>query len=122
IWKGYYKYAAVLIVIIGISFFFFDNTRKQEIESNAVTLEYGNGEMLIIENGNEKSSSSRGLVYENDILKYDPLYPADSLEYHTIRIPNGKKFQLELSDGTRIHLNAGSTLRYPFKFIDGMER
>src|SRR5690606_25698590 len=32
-------------------------------------------------------------------------------------IPKGKKFQIQLSDGTLVHLNAGSSLRYPVDFL-----
>ncbi|GGC14066.1 anti-sigma factor [Parapedobacter defluvii] len=34
----------------------------------------------------------------------------------TVEIPNGKKGQLTLPDGTVVYLNAGSTLRYPDRF------
>ncbi|SFW73942.1 FecR family protein [Sinomicrobium oceani] len=36
--------------------------------------------------------------------------------YHEIYIPFGKTFQLELSDGTVVNLNAGSSLKYPVHF------
>ncbi|WP_431243682.1 FecR family protein [Flavobacterium sp. P21] len=42
--------------------------------------------------------------------------------YNTIKIPYGKKFRLQLSDGTFVHLNSGTTLKYPIKFIAGENR
>jgi ferric-dicitrate binding protein FerR (iron transport regulator) len=42
--------------------------------------------------------------------------------YNTLKIPNGKRFELELSDGTVVHLNSGTTLKYPVKFIAGENR
>ena len=44
------------------------------------------------------------------------------LQYNTIRIPNGKTFKIVLSDGTMVNLNAGSSLKYPVKFIGGQNR
>lgn len=37
-------------------------------------------------------------------------------------IPNGRNFKLKLSDGTFVHLNAGSSLKYPVSFVKGIER
>lgn len=37
-------------------------------------------------------------------------------EFYTMNIPYGAEFNLVLPDGTKIHLNAGTTLRYPDRF------
>lgn len=41
------------------------------------------------------------------------------LEYHTIVTPKAGQFQVQLSDGTRVWLNAASSLRYPSTFGEG---
>lgn len=41
--------------------------------------------------------------------------------YHTLIVPRGGEYKLQLSDGTRVWLNAGSKLRYPVQFM-GKER
>ena len=41
--------------------------------------------------------------------------------YHQIRVPAGGSYRLVLSDGTQVHLNAASSLRYPANF-DGTRR
>ncbi|MCR9011117.1 FecR family protein [Gabonibacter chumensis] len=38
-------------------------------------------------------------------------------EYFTMNVPFGAEYNLMLSDGTKIFLNAGSSLRYPDQFI-----
>jgi ferric-dicitrate binding protein FerR (iron transport regulator) len=45
-----------------------------------------------------------------------------NLVYNTLTTPNGKKFQVVLSDGTTVHLNAGSSFKYPEHFIDSGNR
>ena len=37
-------------------------------------------------------------------------------------MPYGKQFEIQLSDGTKVHLNAGTSLKYPVKFVDGKTR
>src|SRR5690606_1260204 len=46
----------------------------------------------------------------------------EELTYNELSVPYGKKFSLVLSDGTLVHLNAGSALKYPVKFIEGQTR
>ena len=46
----------------------------------------------------------------------------DKLVYNELEIPYGKIFHVELSDGTLVHLNSGTKLRYPVKFLKGRKR
>uniref|UniRef100_UPI003EBBAF7F FecR family protein n=1 Tax=Cellulophaga fucicola TaxID=76595 RepID=UPI003EBBAF7F len=45
-----------------------------------------------------------------------------SIKINTIRVPNGKKFQLFLSDGTEIYINSGSVIKFPSAIIPGKLR
>lgn len=42
--------------------------------------------------------------------------PFKAEEYHVLYVPQGGEYRLRLADGTFIHLNAGSELRYPVAF------
>lgn len=131
------KIAASILLILGVVYMFntqlfkntiTDNENITTIEGseNAITLELDNGDVKIItEKGEETILNKDGIIiskrkgtellYERDVL-------AISLSYNTLTIPYGKKFQLTLSDGTQVHLNAGSSLKYPTSFIEGMKR
>src|SRR5579859_758651 len=46
---------------------------------------------------------------------------ADQVLYNQVVTPRGRKWQLTLSDGTKVWLNAASSVRYPISFV-GRER
>jgi hypothetical protein len=123
--------AASLLILVSIGFFYknvlLNNPSKLPIpKEESITLQLENGKVEVLtemkalqlkdEKGNligEKSGNE--IVYnENSSLEH--------LEYNTINIPYGKKFKLQLSDGTVVHLNAGTSLKYPVKFIAGQQR
>jgi hypothetical protein len=46
----------------------------------------------------------------------DTIYQSKSLEWNTLTVPPRQDYHIELADGTEVHLNASSTLRFPFIF------
>lgn len=55
------------------------------------------------------------MSYRNTLI-YDSEDEGKQVEYHTIRVPRGGEYNLQLSDNTKVYLNAGSSLRYPVRF------
>lgn len=49
-------------------------------------------------------------------LDYTPANKTTSTGHHKIYIPHGQKFNITLSDGTKVWLNSGSTLTFPSRF------
>lgn len=130
LWKKAFKYAATIIVVIGCSFFLINkfkvNNNDLKISSDAIELIlesgdkkilYTNGESKIVENNGEVIGSQKG-----NIINYDSKTTSKKLVYNELRVPYGKTFNIFLSDGTKVFLNAGTTLKYPVNFIKGKNR
>ncbi|SFS49038.1 FecR family protein [Lutibacter maritimus] len=131
--KKTFKYVAVFIAFLGVSYFLFNqnkpssNTQNQLIiAQESIKLELENGDIKIISaDGTEKLTNKSGQIVAEQAgnsLTYNKKSNHDILEYNKLIIPNGKKFQIVLSDGTKIYLNSGTTLKYPVKFIAGNNR
>ena len=130
--KKYISIAASIVVLLSIGFayqkdIFKTKTQpKFDFKSTDIILQLENGNTQIIsENNKVEVRDADGNVVGNqdgDKIVYDDNSALEKTTYNTIKIPYGKKFRLQLSDGTLVHLNAGTTLRYPVKFIAGENR
>lgn len=126
------KYAAIFIVVLGIGSFFkkvLVNNLKSNIEiskNDVITLELDNGKIEVIYPGmNKKIQDAKGRVIGNQNksqLIYTSATNPTKIAYNTLKVPYGKRFDVILSDGTHVYLNAGSSLKYPIEFIKGEER
>lgn len=121
------RYAAIAIIFLGIGFIlqknvFNGNEDQQEIiqRKDDITLKLGNGNIKIIAaNGTSKVYDVNGKIVgqqNGKQLVYTSNGEADELVYNTLSIPNGKRFNVTLSDGTLVHLNAGSSITFPIQF------
>lgn len=121
------KYAAAVVLLFGIGFFYhqgvFSSKDETIVVSNdeSITLELDNGDIQNIDTSKTKEvrDSDGNLIgaQKQNRIGYSQATPTTNLVFNTLSVPNGKRFQLELSDGTSVHLNAGSSLRYPINFL-----
>jgi len=137
--RYYWVAAAVLIAVIGTAVLYTLNKKKTDIASLPVAQRYhndvnpgGNKAVLTLANGQKLVLDNRPgmqirqgtvdvqrpdtgeLVYKVSGLSHN--VNEQELSYNTITTPLGGKFKVALSDGTRVWLNAGSSLRYPVAF------
>ena len=131
--KIFSRVAAVFIGFIGIAYFLYINKpatiiQEHSIVNEEIVLKLSNGETQIItSNGQNKIIDQKGEVIGAQIgkkINYQNNSETISKElvYNELNVPYGKTFALILSDGTEVHLNAGTTLKYPVNFLNGQNR
>lgn len=121
------KYAAIVIILVTIGYKMQNNYASQDVISNQIiTLQQENGQVNELnDDATMKVKNSNGDVvgFQNgNKLVYNANSKINKIIYNTIKVPFGKLFEIQLSDGTKVTLNAGTSLKYPVKFIEGEER
>ncbi|HTN38471.1 MAG TPA: FecR family protein [Arachidicoccus sp.] len=137
-WK---RAAAILLLFIGIGAVFFmliqkdkhaaieriarvqpDETIHSGTDKAMLTLD--NGKTIVLDNtGNGVIADQPGVnihKVENGQLVYavDKLQNLDnSIHFNTMTTPRGGRYKIVLPDGTKVWLNAASTLTYPTRFL-----
>ncbi|MEC3906676.1 FecR domain-containing protein [Tamlana sp. 2201CG12-4] len=133
--KSWLKYAAIIIVLLGLGSFiytisinssFFNNQISNDLPKVVLKLENGSFEEIDT-NKKRKILDAQGKIIgtqKGEKLIYGETIGKDNgvLIYNELIVPNGRKMELLLSDGTYIYVNSGSTIKYPVRFIDGQER
>ncbi|MCI9843349.1 FecR family protein [Flavobacterium pectinovorum] len=130
--SSYYKYAAILVVALG-GFYFYKNSNVSNEKQNVIIPRQDEIVLQLDNNSEEEidTADTRNLTdkdgniigrQEKNRLVYNKAYAEGKLVYNTIKIPYGKKFEVQLSDGTLVHLNAGTQLTYPVQFLKNQGR
>lgn len=132
--KSVLKYAAVILLTLFLGYFFKDDFEgrfndergKIVVDHESITLKLGDGSVKII---NESSIieivDKKGNVIgsqKGKRLVYNGTNESNKLVYNELKVPYGKRFDITLSDGTNVFLNAGTSIKYPIKFLPGKTR
>ena len=128
--KKTFKYAALFFLVLGLGYYIKSTQQNIIVEEKIVpkaddiVLETENGEQLIIEKKekNLKIDPKINLVQKANKLVYDKDLKIEKLVFHSLKVPYGKRFDIVLSDNSRVYLNSGSILKYPVKFLDNQIR
>lgn len=146
--RRWWAAAAVLLMLVSGSYFLFFS--HQTVQTN-VTVENGNdvapggnkavltlsnGKNIILDSGNKGLLASQGNTYimkvDSGLLAYVPKSKKTSSDsggrkieiktsFNTLTTPRGGQYKLMLPDGTKVWLNAASSIRFPTVFA-GQDR
>ncbi len=127
------RYAAIFIIFIGVVLIF--QTRENTILKNPSSLKTSpriiSQATLTLSNGQHITLSSNDSLSLQNLVDIKVNQKKNQLKYNkgkqsskarnTLRTPRGGEYQVILEDGTLIHLNAATELKYPVVF-DSLKR
>lgn len=139
--RTWWAAAASVIVILSLGYFLFKKENTPQIAKvsppadlindaapggNKAILTLGNGQTIILDSAGNGTLSTQGSSTVTKLADGQIAYEGDNklsgeIVYNTISTPRGGQYNLTLSDGSRIWLNAESSLRFPASFA-GDER
>ena len=129
----------MVILLAGLSTYFFWFAKPEEnnnqvavkIEQNDILpghegaiLVLSNGRQVVLDsaaNGTVATEGQSQVVKKNGQLVYEVGDGTTEEVFHTMITPRGRQYSLLLGDGTRVWLNAESSIRFPAVFV-GNER
>jgi ferric-dicitrate binding protein FerR (iron transport regulator) len=129
--------AAILLVVVTTIFFLFQGNQQQPVQfarkdtvvdvapgGDKAILTLADGTKIALDTASNGSLAHQGgikVIKLGGLLSYDAEGGSTEVLYNTITTPRGGQYQLELADGSKVWLNAASSLRYPTAFV-GKER
>lgn len=137
-WKRVAAAAAIIIVIAG-AFFFYNQTSKKNGQlagnkptvtdiipgGNKAVLTLADGSVVVLDNAQNGTLSQQGntkvLKLDDGQLAYNTSGNTTEVLYNTISTPRGGQYRMTLSDGSKVWLNAASSIKFPVAFV-GSER
>ena len=128
--KNIFKYAAIISISVAVGYYNqmrkgVTDEKKVVLDPNKVTLQTSSGNQIVLENLDDKLIEIDDEILikkESKKIVFDQKKGIKKLLYNTLTVPYGKRFDVELSDGSIVYLNSGSSLKFPVQFINGMER
>lgn len=132
--------AASIVVCIGIGFYFYQKnqtipteiTAKNDIApgGNKAFLTLADGKRITLTNAKTGELAEQSGVKITKAADGQLIYTVSSVSnkknkinaYNTIETPRGGNYQVRLPDGTKVWLNAASTIKYPVSFASLKER
>jgi transmembrane sensor len=88
-------------------------------------LTLASGEQVVLDSGasgNLLELNGMALNAGNGSLQVKGEAHVESVVYHTMSTPRGRQYALVLADGSKVWLNAASSIRFPSAFIGGERR
>lgn len=97
-------------------------TVSMNTKSYQAVLILGDGERVTLNDSTRQFITEKAgtrISTEGNTVRYEAREESETTEMHTLLIPRGGEFHMELADGTQVWLNSESKLTYPARFTGG---
>lgn len=144
LWRRYAAIAASVLIVVGVGLSllkpkYFDvlgisapTAHDIAAATDKATLTLHSGEKIALDGlhvhtvleqvGIEIVSGPEGEIIYRQLGQTSPLVLGGEPLYHTIETPRGGKYHIQLSDGSKVWLNAQSSLTFPARFTQMQRR
>ena len=137
----FFKYAAAVLVLASATLYFLSTKKSKtdvlqqnvaKVQEDITPIREGailtlsNGKQIVLDStkGNIANEAGVSVINKDGRIVYNQSKtrePESEIFYNIISTPRGKQYQLTLQDGSKIWLNAASSIRFPAVFT-GKER
>lgn len=122
-----YAAACLLLFSIGAYFWWPKNDMRTVADiapgNTKATLTLANGTIVTLDSAGHQSiqQGKTAVLQQGGLLQYDAGDAGNEVQYNMLTTPRGGQFRIILPDGSKVWLNAASSIRYPTAFA-GKER
>lgn len=121
-----YSIIFVFIIVVG-SYLNIENDKEiifSPLDPSKVTLITSDGANINLENiqGDLEKDKDFSLDKDAKTISFEKTIKASSYTFNTLKVPYGKTFKINLSDGTNVFLNSGTSIKFPVAFKKGSDR
>ena len=121
-----YSIIFVFIIVVG-SYLNIENDKEiifSPLDPSKVTLITSDGANINLENiqGDLEKDKDFSLNKDAKTISFEKTIKASSYTFNTLKVPYGKTFKINLSDGTNVFLNSGTSIKFPVAFKKGSDR
>ena len=95
-------------------------TTDRQPATDGAILKLADGKEIILDDAQDGAVATQGnttITKQGGLLAYNSADAGNKVLYNTLSTPNGKIYKLLLPDGSKVWLNAASSIRFPTAFV-----